>query len=250
MQVHDDININKIRRLLDRWYAGEASPGETDLLTDMLRRASSLPEDLEADRTLLLSLDIPEAETAAMPEEVSARIDAALDSEMRRGGIAASRRRFRRRLAYYLSGAAACALIVVSAMKFGFSEDGASIPGGLPFATPSESVLALATPSATVAAQEESASEIAPAPAAGSTRKKSIIKRRNAVADTPQDPCDGSEECMERRFIADNYRVVENDAEASAIIGSVFARLDSRVTEENCNIDNIRTEFSAKTSNF
>ena len=47
--MNDQERILKIRRLLDRFYDGKATPEETEVLSELFA-AGNLPADLEAER--------------------------------------------------------------------------------------------------------------------------------------------------------------------------------------------------------
>ncbi|MDE6028213.1 MAG: hypothetical protein K2G23_09090, partial [Muribaculaceae bacterium] len=102
--------IDKIRRLLAQWYSGETDPDVERELLDLLENASDLPDDLAADRELLISLHQEADHLPEMPEEYSARIGKALDLEMakERKIPAFPFGAFRRRWMWGAAGVAVC----------------------------------------------------------------------------------------------------------------------------------------------
>ena len=60
----------EIDRLLERYYAGQTTEQEEEKLTQALHSAKDLPEDLQAERDLFLSLHKNTVEDVPVPEDL------------------------------------------------------------------------------------------------------------------------------------------------------------------------------------
>lgn len=232
----------KIRILLGRYYSGCSSPDDERLLGDFFATASGLPDDLEADRALFVAMRQAADEQSEIPDRLDARIADALEAEMARDRRAA-RTTFRRRLLWSLSGAAACLLAVFAAYTFvpGQTE---RVPAGAVAVnvTPVAPAAPLA-PAATASA--DTIANTAPAPADGtpgkSRRPHKARKTRRA------DKADGMDRTREAEMlVAANYRVVEDEREADAIISSIFGRMESNLAQETNRVDEIGLEYECE----
>ncbi len=110
-------SITKIRKLLDRFYLGETTLEEEQLLLAYFSSAS-VPEELIADRDLFRSLD-PAGNNIVVPGGLNQKILDVLDQQERKEV------RTRRISIFSLSGLAA-GLLVVIALYVGYFRDGQS----------------------------------------------------------------------------------------------------------------------------
>lgn len=91
--------------LLESYYDGSISPQERRVLSDMLTTAKSLPDDIEAEKEIYLSIETPEE--IRIPEYLSEKIELAISSASNR------KQSFRSHL-FYFSGAAAAVILLFS----------------------------------------------------------------------------------------------------------------------------------------
>ncbi len=260
----------KIRTLLDRWYAGETSVAEERELRRLMADAVDLPPELEADRKLLLALGELDEAQEELPAEVAARISAALDaeigrSEKRRQSFAGSRLR-QTRLWWGAAAVAACLSGFFIVNHIG--EDHRA-----------EKVLATATEKVMSTLTVDSMANTTPAPKerrlpAGmeSTMPESLVAN-NTVAKSsgmkstgvrqakpiPQKSViieeDEAVSVGEPTLLAEadmnlarpeNYRIVDNNEEAGAILTSIFSKLDRYMELETGKLRGIGVEYAAE----
>lgn len=101
--MNNTSDITRIRTLLNSYYDGSISPQERKELSDMLIAANSLPEDIETEKEIYLSIENPEE--IHVPEYLSQRIEHAISTASPR------RKPFRWQMLYYASAAAAVILL-------------------------------------------------------------------------------------------------------------------------------------------
>jgi hypothetical protein len=109
-------SIKEIRKLLDRFYAGETSLKEEQILQEFFN-SPSIPEELMPDRDLFRSLGNA-GESVAVPEDLNQKILDTIDQQERKVV------RTRRISVFSLSGLAAGLLVVIALYVGYFREDG------------------------------------------------------------------------------------------------------------------------------
>lgn len=238
-------DINQIRTLLDRWYGGESSPGDERMLTDFFASAVELPPDLESDRALFAAMSEAAADLPEIPAELDARITSAVETEMARERRVVKPARWRRIL-WAASGAAACLLAVVAAYHYSGTQ-GVHGPSPKP-------LIAQSVPSARPAPIAQPAPTAEPAPIAqpapssepshrgateGSAHKASP---RKASQPAPEIDTEVDTEAL----IAANYRVIEDEREADAILSSIFGRMEGNLAQETNRVEEISLEYDAE----
>ena len=74
-------NIDNIRRLVERYYDGTATPDEVGAITDFFRRSDvdELPDDLRADAMIFTETALAKA-TGPVPDGLESRLDSFIDS--------------------------------------------------------------------------------------------------------------------------------------------------------------------------
>lgn len=244
-------DINQIRTLLDRWYGGESSPGDERMLSEFFASAGELPPDLEAARALFAAMSEAAADFPEIPAGLDARITSAVETEMARERRVARPARWRRIL-WAASGAAACLLAVVAAYNYSGTQDihGPSrkplIAQSVPSARPAP--IAQPAPTAQPVPTAEPAPIAQPAPSSepshrgateGSAHKASP---RKASQPAPEIDTEVDTEAL----IAANYRVIEDEREADAILSSIFGRMEGNLAQETNRVEEISLEYDAE----
>ena len=239
---------NDIREILNRWYDGQSTPAEQQRLADFFATDRELPADLEMEREMFRAMTEAGEDYAEMPHDVSERINAAIEAEM-----AWERRPQRkgfgwRRRAMTACAAAACMAVVLT-IPFLKSDDKAMVgdkPGMALSETPDDGPVSTDTmlfmtpeqPRAVAPAVEKESRKLA------SAQKKSsrkAVKRKPVETDGDDDLYLSEEE--EERLVAANYHVVTDEREANAILGAVFVRLKSGITEESYKISDVKARY-------
>lgn len=238
-------DINQIRTLLDRWYGGESSPGDETMLTDFFASAVELPPDLEADRALFAAMSEAAADLPEIPAELDARITEAVETEMARERRVVKSARWRRIL-WAASGAAACLLAVVAAYNYSGTQD---IHGPSPKPLIAQSVpSARPAPIAQPAPTAEPAPIVQPAPSSEPSHRGAIegsahkASPRKASQPAPEIDTEVDTEAL----IAANYRVIEDEREADAILSSIFGRMEGNLAQETNRVEEISLEYDAE----
>lgn len=238
---------NDIREILNRWYDGNTTPAEQQRLADFFATDRELPADLEMEREMFRAMTEAGEDYAEMPHDVSERINAAIEAEMveERGP---QRKGFGwRRRAMTACAAAACMAVVLT-IPFLKSDDKAMVgdkpgmalsetPDAGPISTDTMLFMTPEQPRAVAPAVEKESRKLA------SAQKKSS---RKAVKCKPVETDDddlylSAEE--EERLVAANYHVVTDEREANAILGAVFVRLKSGMTEESYKISDVKARY-------
>lgn len=239
---------NDIREILNRWYDGNTTPAEQQRLADFFATDRELPADLEMEREMFRAMAEAGEECAEMPLEVSERINAALEAEM--AGERVERRKgfgWRRR-AMTACAAAACMAVVLT-IPFLKSDDKAMVgdkagmavsetPDVRPVSTDTMLFMTPEQPRAVAPAVEKESRKLA------SAQKKSLrkaVKRKPVETDSDDELYLSVEE--EERLVAANYHVVTDEREADAILGAVFVRLKSGMTEESYKISDVKARY-------
>lgn len=238
---------NDIREILNRWYNGNTTPAEQQRLVDFFATDRELPADLEMEREMFRAMAEAGEDYAEMPVEVSERTTAALEAEM--AGERVERRKgfgWRRR-AMTACAAAACMAMILT-IPFLKSSDKAMVgdkPGMALSETPDAGLISTDTmlfmtpeqPRAVAPAVEKESRKLA------SAQKKSSRKAvKCKPVETDDDDLYLSEE-EEERLVAANYHVVTDEREANAILGAVFVRLKSGMTEESYKISDVKARY-------
>lgn len=239
---------NDIREILNRWYDGNTTPAEQQRLADFFATDRELPADLEMEREVFRAMTEAGEDYAEMPLEVSERINAALDAEM--AGERVERRKgfgWRRR-AMTACAAAACMAVVLT-IPFLKSNDKAMVgdkpgmavsetPDVRPVSTDTMLFMTPEQPRAVAPAVEKESRKLA------SVHKKAprhAVKHKPVETDSDDDLYLSEEE--EERLVAANYHVVTDEREANAILGAVFVRLKSGITEESYKISDVKARY-------
>ena len=239
---------NDIREILNRWYDGQSTPAEQQRLADFFATDRELPADLEMEREMFRAMTEAGEDYAEMPLEVSRSINAALDAEM--AGERVERRKgfgWRRR-AVTACAAAACMAVVLT-IPFLKSDDKAMVgdkpgmalsetPDAGPVSTDTMLFMTPEQPRAVAPAVEKESRKLA------SAQKKSsrkAVKCKPVETDGDDDLYLSEEE--EERLVAANYHVVTDEREANAILGAVFVRLKSGMTEESYKISDVKARY-------
>jgi hypothetical protein len=239
---------NDIREILNRWYDGNTTPAEQQRLADFFATDRELPADLEMEREMFHAMAEAGEDYAEMPHDVSERINAAIEAEMaeERGP---QRKGFGwRRRAITACAAAACMAVVLT-IPFLKSDDKAMVgdkpgmalsetPDAGPVSTDTMLFMTPEQPRAVAPAVEKESRKLA------STQKKTsrhAVKRKPVETDSDDDLYLSEEE--EERLVAANYHVVTDEREANAILGAVFVRLKSGITEESYKISDVKARY-------
>lgn len=238
---------NDIREILNRWYDGNTTPAEQQRLADFFATDRELPADLEMEREMFRAMAEAGEDYAEMPVEVSERITAALEAEMS-GEKSLRRKGFGwRRRAMTACAAAACMAMVLT-IPFLKSSDKAMVgdkpgmalsetPDAGPISTDTMLFMTPEQPRAVAPAVEKESRKLA------SAQKKSSRKAvKCKPVETDDDDLYLSEE-EEERLVAANYHVVTDEREANAILGAVFVRLKSGMTEESYKISDVKARY-------
>lgn len=238
---------NDIREILNRWYDGNTTPAEQQRLADFFATDRELPSDLEMEREMFRAMTEAGEDYAEMPHDVSERINAAIEAEMveERGP---QRKGFGwRRRAMTACAAAACMAVVLT-IPFLKSSDKAMVgdkpgmalsetPDAGPISTDTMLFMTPEQPRAVAPAVEKESRKLA------SAQKKSSRKAvKCKPVETDDDDLYLSEE-EEERLVAANYHVVTDEREANAILGAVFVRLKSGMTEESYKISDVKARY-------
>lgn len=239
---------NDIREILNRWYDGNTTPAEQQRLADFFATDRELPSDLEMEREMFRAMTEAGEDYAEMPHDVSERINAAIEAEMveERGP---QRKGFGwRRRAMTACAAAACMAVVLT-IPFLKSDDKAMVgdkpgmalsetPDAGPVSTDTMLFMTPEQPRAVAPAVEKESRKLA------STQKKTsrhAVKRKPVETDSDDDLYLSEEE--EESLVAANYHVVTDEREANAILGAVFVRLKSGITEESYKISDVKARY-------
>lgn len=245
---------NDIREILNRWYDGNTTPAEQQRLADFFARDRELPADLEMEREMFRAMTEAGEEYAEMPHEVSERINAAIEAEMaeERGP---QRKGFGwRRRAMTACAAAACMAVVLT-IPFLKSDDKAMVgdkpgmalsetPDAGPISTDTMLFMTPEQPRAVAPAIEKESRKLASAQKKASRHDKAsrhAVKRKPVETYSDDDLYLSEEE--EERLVAANYHVVTDEREANAILGAVFVRLKSGITEESYKISDVKARY-------
>lgn len=238
---------NDIREILNRWYDGNTTPAEQQRLADFFATDRELPADLEMEREMFRAMTEAGEDYAEMPHDVSERINAAIEAEMA-GERGPQRKGFGwRRRAMTACAAAACMAVVLT-IPFLKSSDKAMVgdkpgmalsetPDAGPISTDTMLFMTPEQPRAVAPAVEKESRKLA------SAQKKSSRKAvKCKPVETDDDDLYLSEE-EEERLVAANYHVVTDEREANAILGAVFVRLKSGMTEESYKISDVKARY-------
>lgn len=236
-----------IREILNRWYDGNTTPAEQQRLADFFATDRELPADLEMEREMFRAMAEAGEDYAEMPHDVSERINAAIEAEMA-GERGPQRKGFGwRRRAMTACAAAACMAVVLT-IPFLKSSDKAMVgdkpgmalsetPDAGPISTDTMLFMTPEQPRAVAPAVEKESRKLA------SAQKKSSRKAvKCKPVETDDDDLYLSEE-EEERLVAANYHVVTDEREANAILGAVFVRLKSGMTEESYKISDVKARY-------
>ncbi len=239
---------NDIREILNRWYDGNTTPAEQQRLADFFATDRELPSDLEMEREMFRAMAEAWEECDEMPHDVSERINAAIEAEMAEERVERRKGFGWRRRAMTACAAAACMAVVLT-IPFLKSSDKAMVgdkpgmalsetPDAGPVSTDTMLFMTPEQPRAVAPAVEKESRKLA------STQKKTsrhAVKRKPVETDSDDDLYLSEEE--EERLVAANYHVVTDEREANAILGAVFVRLKSGITEESYKISDVKARY-------
>lgn len=239
---------NDIREILNRWYDGNTTPAEQQRLADFFATDRELPADLEMEREMFRAMTEAGEDYAEMPLEVSRSINAALDAEMA-GEMVVRRKSFGwRRRAMTACAAAACMAVVLT-IPFLKSSDKAMVEDKAGMAVSETPDVRPASNDTMLFMTPELPRAVAPAAEKESRKLASAQKKssRKAVKCKPVET-DGDDDLYlseeeEERLVAANYHVVTDEREADAILGAVFVRLKSGMTEESYKISDVKARY-------
>lgn len=243
MNEYDDI-----REILNRWYDGNTTPAEQQRLADFFATDRELPADLEMEREMFRAMTEAGEDYAEMPLEVSERINAALYAEMAREKGPQRKSFGWRRRAMTACAAAACMAMVLT-IPFLKSSDKAMVEDKAVMALNEMPDVRKASTDTMLFMTPELPREVAPAVEKESRKLASAQKKssRKAVKCKPVET-DGDDDLYlseeeEERLVAANYHVVTDEREADAILGAVFVRLKSGITEESYKISDVKARY-------
>lgn len=243
MNEYDDI-----REILNRWYDGNTTPAEQQRLADFFATDRELPADLEMEREMFRAMTEAGEDYAEMPLEVSERINAALYAEMAREKGPQRKSFGWRRRAMTACAAAACMAMVLT-IPFLKSSDKAMVEDKAVMALNETPDVRKASTDTMLFMTPELPREVAPAVEKESRKLASAQKKssRKAVKCKPVET-DGDDDLYlseeeEERLVAANYHVVTDEREADAILGAVFVRLKSGITEESYKISDVKARY-------
>lgn len=239
---------NDIRRLLNRWYDGVSTPADQQRLEAFFAEDGALPDDLAMERELFRAMTDAVVECPEMPSEISRRINSALEADMVNGHKSRHKPLGWRRRAIVAWGAAAClaALLMIPFLKSG---DKATIDDKAAIAVtettvakpdPADTMLFMTPelPQSAVTTVKKGLKNLA---SAKKEVSRNMLKRMPVEADSDEDLYLSEEE--EERLAASNYHVVTDEREANAILGTVFVRLESGMTEEGYRISDVSARY-------
>lgn len=239
---------NDIREILNRWYDGNTTPAEQQRLADFFATDRVLPADLEMEREMFRAMTEAGEDYAEMPLEVSRSINAALEVEMAREREPQRKGFGWRRRAMTACAAAACMAVVLT-IPFLKSNDKAMVgdkagmavsetPDVRPVSTDTMLFMTPEQPRAVAPAVEKESRKLA---SAKKKAQRHAVKHKPVETDSDDDLYLSEEE--EERLVAANYHVVTDEREANAILGAVFVRLKSGITEESYKISDVKARY-------
>lgn len=258
-----ETDFNEIRQLLERWYAGDSAVEIQDRLTELFAEASGLPDDLLLEREIFLAMHEVASCPVKMPDHLARRVDEAVSKEIAAPGRPRLRKTFRRWI-YPAASAAACLLVAVVALRMGVQEnpssgDTQSCLASVEKTSVSAAVGHIADTLSAVVAAAPSLELVAEAGETGVRRKhcrkahkpRSVSRDMEETAPVLKDDFRDDDLIFEEpdepsRLLAANYRVVEDEQEASAIINAVFMRLEGRMNEESSHVDEIDLDYQVR----
>ena len=263
------LNETEIRQLLDRYYTGETSRDEEQAMAAWFAGAKDLPDDLRTEGMMFQAMTEASESEVDLPAEYNARINDALEKEMARERRLSGRRNIQRKV--WAIGGSAAACLLAGWIGYGVLSDDVRMNKTHTYIAKSrtESISKKFVRSEAVADADRPSvnAESGQSPESGSInkRKESVRISRgttpanaNLVAADMTGPSTKHNETVsnvvtdedydytdyERELLADNYYVVNNADEASAIVSSVFSRLDSKVTETKFCVSDAQNSYS------
>ncbi|MDE7414670.1 MAG: hypothetical protein K2N05_12895 [Muribaculaceae bacterium] len=273
--MKDNLDSNKIRALLDRWYSGLTSPEEERMLADMLASSTDLPSDLEADRKLFSEINNAGKLFPEMPEVFSSRINEALEKEIAAEREEVAAKAFSRiqwlkigRVAAAVAIFLGCAFVVmkmIDTTQMDVAGDNMALVNGV------EKKMDMSgdTLQNHYLALRSSHPEVIKVASSKSDRKvgvgEGIVKQKRDKVEGPGkesrrlSDSNGQKDHYETdnhlslhpeeaKLISENYRVVRNQDEADAILNSIFSRLESNVSVETSKLSKINLDYDLEIS--
>lgn len=238
---------NEIRQMLGRWYNGVSTPADQKSLEDFFAAYHDLPEDLAMERDIFLGILEAGEIYDELPADVSDRIESAIGTEKAREQSGRGHKSiWRRRIIAGCAVAACLALVVTMSIRLsinqnttGLDEMIADVEQMQPKNT--DSIIKIVSEPLVAPQMLASADTCIKNTHVASVKKnprqmtpKIVEKEREAdMYLTPE----------EERLAASNYHVVTDEREANAILGAVFVRLESGMTEEEYRISDVSARY-------
>lgn len=238
---------NEIRQILGRWYDGDSTPADQKVLEDFFAANNDLPEDLALERDMFLGLLEAGENYGELPMDVSDRIESAVEAEMAREQAVRGRKStWRRRFITGCAVAACLALVVTISIRLSINKSTNELDMKMAVNEQmqpknTDSIIKIVSEPLVVPQMLASADTCMKNTHVASVKKnprqmtpKIVEKEREAdMYLTPE----------EERLAASNYHVVTDEREANAILGAVFVRLESGMTEEEYRISDVSARY-------
>lgn len=239
---------NEIRRLLDLYYEGRTSREEERRLSELLHTEHSLPEDLQRERELFAMLSADSV--AEMPPEADDRLLSAIDDEISR-----SQRPLRNRRLWMVAASVAACLLLVALFLALFIKNGPEQPLTPKYVKVESRTEMHPDTAVTIMSISDNEGRVLQKKVETPRRQKTqesavagvVDKKSSRVSTLDKTRHDDDTYFLtaeeERILESGNYRVVNDEREAYAIVNSVFSRMDGTLTESTHRIDDINMEY-------
>ena len=238
---------NEIRQILGRWYDGDSTPADQKVLEDFFAANNDLPEDLALERDMFLGLLEAGENYGELPMDVSDRIESAVEAEMAREQAVRGRKStWRRRFITGCAVAACLALVVTISIRLSINKSTNELDMKMAV---NEQMQPKNTDSIIKIVSEPLVAPQLLASADTCIKKghvASVKKRPVYIAPKIEEKERGVDMYLtpeEERLVAANYHVVTDEREANAILGAVFVRLESGMTEEEYRISDVSARY-------
>ena len=262
-------NHNHLRELLAKWYAGTSTRNDEWELALLLSAATSLPDDIEADKRVFLSFEKALSANTPMPEKYSVRIADALENEIAREQSERRDTIFPRKCHRLLIRlAVACSLLLLAGFSWKWFTRDSSSPVAEPSTqTATPAAVAIATPNRVISPESSSEeSDKTAAPSIKETSGKQKVSRKSYKSnsqestliaktgvDSPYDYYPDNDDSgkgdepiellpEEQALASANYRIVYDTREAEEILEAVLSRLDRNMELEAMRLSKIESQ--------
>lgn len=248
----------EIRAMLDRWYGGISTPEEERRLLDFFASDMELPPDLEEERILFRAIAETAAEDVELPGDVARRIVKTLEAEMSNKRAAVPMFAVWRRRFMAACGVAAVFLAVTLAIRtlvadynqsqapeVGLAENRTETPVSIAPELSDTAIIKIPDNRAPVLIAEVSKAKHKNKNVSASRvndDKVAEVSEYEAADDVDEDDMYLSEE-EEEKLVACNYRVIKDEREADAILGSLFVSLENNLNEGSALISDIERQY-------